>query len=636
MAVPEQMPIVVYTANGTTKNFPITFDLHDDRYLDVLVNKELAKVGAYTIDTGKSVVFIVAPKSGDEIILARSTTLDRPTDFNTYDNSFRPSALNWDFDKIWHKLQEQYLIDANFLARLKNEIETRRTSDSLLQHQIDILNSVLIGVFEKASSSYLLEKLKDLEDSMQDAIDQVEIKADDFFRNLSNNYLALAIKGDWLTNSPYKVKDLVFYNSITYICLITHVSTTFSDDLTAKKWAIYQGATQVDLQNYTPLSKDYLPILNERSVKFKLNPIMASFLYGMNDPLPLDDSKNHFRGLTNKDAWAEENIGVGGFSVGRNGCPFAYLSSTWGHDCITFGVASFAGGAGCGTGDPDNPTDGAIYGYCSFCYGKDSLAKGRISFAIGQECISGSIHSFAGGMESETGKGLTTHPDGVASDGNCAFTFGYRAKAFGDFATALGSFIEAYNGGMIFGRGINPGSKLIANDAMVFGYGVDVPTITLKKGNGTNDGYGKLGVNTSQPVERVDINIKSGEKIAICSEKGGGGSLDLQSLVYDAVNEKDVPASIFRFDYTSPNIGSAYGVTTLYQNGNKFMTINESGDPTFNRIVNADYGYYVGGLKVIGGQNNAISDAEGSDVASVNIKLNEIIAVLRSHGLIAT
>ncbi|MEG7685988.1 hypothetical protein, partial [Listeria monocytogenes] len=76
--------------------------------------------------------------------------------------------------------------------------------------------------------------------------------------------------------------------------------------------------------------------------------------------------------LSNKDAWAEENIGAGSVAFGRNGASVAYLSTTLGHDCITYGVASTAAGAGTGTGNPDNPTDGANFGYCALAHGKDT------------------------------------------------------------------------------------------------------------------------------------------------------------------------------------------------------------------------------------------------------------------------
>lgn len=130
MSVPEQMPIAEYTANGATTRFPITFDLHDVGYLNVFINKELAQIGSYTVENFEAVIFGTAPKDGDQITLIRDTQLDRETNYQTYDNSFRPAAVNYDFDKIWHVLQEQNLIDGKLLARLKDEIEWRRTHDA--------------------------------------------------------------------------------------------------------------------------------------------------------------------------------------------------------------------------------------------------------------------------------------------------------------------------------------------------------------------------------------------------------------------------------------------------------------------------------------------------------------------------
>lgn len=165
MAVPEQIPYVGYIANGVTKEFPITFDLHDDRYLVVTVNKEKPTVGSYTVSNGK-VLFLTAPENNAQVELYRSTTLDRDIDYKSYDNSFRPAAINFDFDKTWQVLQEQHMVDAQLLARVKEEVEWRRVNDTLLQGQIDILNQVILGVFEKASNEYLTEKLKELQDAI--------------------------------------------------------------------------------------------------------------------------------------------------------------------------------------------------------------------------------------------------------------------------------------------------------------------------------------------------------------------------------------------------------------------------------------------------------------------------------------
>jgi hypothetical protein len=93
-----------------------------------MVNKEIPLVGAYSI-VGDSVVFSTPPNEGDLVELTRDTQLDRETNFKSYDNSFRPETINFDLDKIWLVLQESNLVDAKILARLKQEIEWRRTHD---------------------------------------------------------------------------------------------------------------------------------------------------------------------------------------------------------------------------------------------------------------------------------------------------------------------------------------------------------------------------------------------------------------------------------------------------------------------------------------------------------------------------
>lgn len=128
MAVPEQLPIVSYVANGATGRFNITFDLSDERFLVVTVNNEIPPVGTYIIQD-EDVVFASIPEAGTIITLARDTDLERETTYSRYDNSFNPAALNWDLDKLWHVLQEQNLVDAKILARIKSEIEWRRTHD---------------------------------------------------------------------------------------------------------------------------------------------------------------------------------------------------------------------------------------------------------------------------------------------------------------------------------------------------------------------------------------------------------------------------------------------------------------------------------------------------------------------------
>ncbi|MEN8290850.1 hypothetical protein ABFP12_18675, partial [Acinetobacter baumannii] len=106
---------------------------------------------------------------------------------------------------------------------------------------------------------------------------------------------------------------------------------------------------------------------------------------------------------SNKDAWAPENIGIGASSRGRNGCAKAYLSSTDGHDCITYGVASRAFGAACCTGNPDDPEDGKKWGYGALAGGRNSWGRGRLSVALGEWCDALSRYSVAMGYKAIAG-----------------------------------------------------------------------------------------------------------------------------------------------------------------------------------------------------------------------------------------
>ncbi|MBJ8474345.1 hypothetical protein [Acinetobacter bereziniae] len=599
MSVPEQIPIVAYIANGTTSQFPITFDLHDSRYLDVLLNKEVAQFASYTVENNSSVVFNTPPKAGDEIILSRSTTLERETHFDSYDNSFRPEAINWDLDKIWQKLQEDHVTDAYFLARLKSELETRRTADSLLQHQIDILNEVLLGVFENASSTYLAEKLRELEKSLEDAI----------------NIAAAAGAGS---------------QGWTDLLVVTQDGVTTQRELNAK----------------TVKNDTYAPVLDS-PVVLKFNPIMASFIYGISDPTHLDDGLNNFRGLNNPNAWHESNIGIGGFAAGRNNPPFAYLSTAFGHDCVPFGVASLVGGAGSCTGNPDDPNEpNGKWGYCSLAWGKETQALGRISNAMGHLCKSEGMYSSTDGYKSTAGKTLPTHPnydiygdDGSA--GTASRAHGYEAKAYGNFAFSIGSFTEAYNGAQVIGKGvvidgvIHP--LVVSQRGVGIGYNVSKPTIFCKAGDGVLLEKSWIGFNTDAPMSRYDYRYGVSDAIThVIEDISGAGLLanEVKGLLGNGAY-----GSLHNTIISHPNAGQAYGTITHYLNGSEYLNIDINRKAKFAKAVEAgagtDEGFMIAGKKVIGAQMAAIPNSNGTTEDNTRVN-NAILNVMRGHGMIAT
>uniref|UniRef100_UPI003009EC89 tail fiber domain-containing protein n=1 Tax=Acinetobacter ursingii TaxID=108980 RepID=UPI003009EC89 len=105
MAVPEQTPYKEYTANGVTTSFPLEFDCENQDHLIVTVNDIEPENGQWSLING-AVVFLIAPANQAKIVIQRNTPLERNTNYQTTNNSFRPQPVNKDFDRIWWKLQE--------------------------------------------------------------------------------------------------------------------------------------------------------------------------------------------------------------------------------------------------------------------------------------------------------------------------------------------------------------------------------------------------------------------------------------------------------------------------------------------------------------------------------------------------
>lgn len=137
MSVPEQVPYIEYTANGVTTNFPLTFDCDNSAHLIVTLNGSEATVGSWSL-IGTSVVFTTSPQNGVVVAIKRNTPLERTTNYQLYDNSFLPQAVNEDLDRIWYKLQELGFSDQVILNALIKEIEDRQIAD---QDIIDFVNA---------------------------------------------------------------------------------------------------------------------------------------------------------------------------------------------------------------------------------------------------------------------------------------------------------------------------------------------------------------------------------------------------------------------------------------------------------------------------------------------------------------
>lgn len=112
MAVQPQTPFKEFIANGVSKEFPLEFDVLKKDHLVVLINDEDAPVGSWLLDAEKdSIIFQHAPTANSTIKVRRDTPLSRSTDYQTYNSSFNPPAVNIDFDNIWLKLQEMGVLN---------------------------------------------------------------------------------------------------------------------------------------------------------------------------------------------------------------------------------------------------------------------------------------------------------------------------------------------------------------------------------------------------------------------------------------------------------------------------------------------------------------------------------------------
>lgn len=169
MAVSEQTPYIEYTANGTTTSFALEFDCENQNHLIVLVDDVEPVVGAWSFSNG-AVVFNTAPENGKKITLQRNTPFSRTTDYQSYNNSFRPPAVNLDLDRIWRKLQELGVMDwilGNRIDDLKNYVDDR--DDEL--------------------RAYLLEEIR----KQGVALDQLE----DYYNYLMQRLAEIAVNGGW-------------------------------------------------------------------------------------------------------------------------------------------------------------------------------------------------------------------------------------------------------------------------------------------------------------------------------------------------------------------------------------------------------------------------------------------------------
>ena len=180
MAVSEQTPYTEYTANGTTTSFALEFYCEKKEHLIVLVDDIEPAIGSWLLSNG-AVVFGTAPTTGKKITIQRNTPFSRNTDYQSYNNSFRPQSVNGDFDRVWLKLQELGVTD--WLLRLY--------IDRLHGEQKTYIDNLKTYVDDKDNElrAYLMEEIR----KQGVALDQL----DEYYNYLMQRLAQIAVQGGW-------------------------------------------------------------------------------------------------------------------------------------------------------------------------------------------------------------------------------------------------------------------------------------------------------------------------------------------------------------------------------------------------------------------------------------------------------
>ncbi|WP_336754625.1 hypothetical protein [Acinetobacter sp. USHLN143] len=187
MAVPEQTPYIEHTGNGVTTSFSLGFQCESKDHLIVLVDEIEPPIATWSL-TGGNVVFTTAPAAGKKITAQRNTPFSRNVDYQSYNNSFRPPAVNKDFDWIWWKLQELGVADWILSNRINDLRAYVDKQDNVLQDNIDSLKNYVDDKDDELRN-YLLNAIQE----QGVALDQLE----EYYSYLMQQLAQVAIDRGW-------------------------------------------------------------------------------------------------------------------------------------------------------------------------------------------------------------------------------------------------------------------------------------------------------------------------------------------------------------------------------------------------------------------------------------------------------
>lgn len=108
MTVQQIVPYAKYVTNGADSVYTVNFFIEDKENLFIKLNDVVVSMNDYNyLKDVNGIKFHTPLLANQKLEIFRKTKLERTTNFESFNNTFRPEALNNDLDKIWLNLQEQ-------------------------------------------------------------------------------------------------------------------------------------------------------------------------------------------------------------------------------------------------------------------------------------------------------------------------------------------------------------------------------------------------------------------------------------------------------------------------------------------------------------------------------------------------
>lgn len=316
---------------------------------------------------------------------------------------------------------------------------------------------------------------------------------------------------------------------------------------------------------------------------YPLAPLAGAIRMGASDMTSLNDERNYWRGLPSQNAWGDPaNIGFASAAFNRNGASVAAYTVTTGHDCVAYGTASFAGGAGSATGSPDlfRSSPGNFTGYCAFSYGKNNIAIGEKSACLGEENSMNARSAMGFGYFIVAQPSLTEqNPVAPAGIGRSITLFGQ--------AHAMGSYLSASDG-VVIGFGANPGTPLHSSAEQEVSIGAGTAQGGLRMAAPLSGQIrSQVAINCQRALDpnvETRIDLGDGKVLGIVTDGFGSSKFSLRGIKNSGLTQP-----IVDFEWTNPNGGSSAGEFAIKMNGRstQALKILKNGTPVFGELKDA-------------------------------------------------